>query len=1248
MFFFIKISKFRHFNGFTKLPYFLVLLIGLFITSCATNRPQYGKNVPFSPSSSQISFSDQPIHQFFLIGDAGNAEEENATITLDLLREKLNQADESSTLIFLGDNIYPNGMPSEEGTEERKMAELKLLKQIDIQKDFKGSTLFIPGNHDWYNGLKGLNEQEKFIEQHLGKKSFLPRKGCAIESKKIDENIGMIVIDSQWYLEDWDKNPNINSQCEITTKEDFFAEFERLLNNNQNKITFVVVHHPILDNGSHGGQFSLKKQLFPLEQPIPLPVIGSFINLIRKTSGISPQDNQNSMYREFNNRIKTLVGDQKNVVFLSGHDHNLQYAELGNIKQIISGSGSKTEAARAVRKNDFSYGNHGYAVVDVFENHSSIVRFYGNEQGEEKLLFEYRLTEPVISTQDLHYPENFPPTVKAQIYPDDLTEKKSVYNFLFGKHYRRYYNLEIEAPTLNLKDFDPSIFPVKSGGGHQSRSLRLQTSDGKQYVMRALKKSATRFLQALAFKDQYIEKEFENTVTEEFLLDFYTTAHPYYPFVISELSSPLGIYHTQPQLFYIPKQNILGQYNEDFGDELYMVEERPMKRFSDAENFGKPDDIISTKDLLTNLQADEKYKIDEKSFIRARLFDMLIGDWDRHEDQWRWAEFNENGQKIYRPIPRDRDQVFPKYDGVMLKLVMRLPALRHMQDFKDDIRNVKWFNMEAYPLDLALLQQSSLSDWLEQADYIALNLTDDIIDQSFRNLPEEVKDEEVKRIKELLKNRKLKLTEYAEEYYKVLHKTVVLHSTNKDDKILVTRLPKGETRIQMFRKKSVGDELFFDKTYSKQITKDIWIYGLNDDDDFIVQGDPDHPILLRLIGGNDNDSYQIENGRKVRIYDYNRHQNNLTGVGNAKTYLSQDYDLNQYDYRKPKYNQVMTLPSGGYNPDDGVKLGVSTTWTINKFDRNPFTRKHHFLANYYFATSGLELSYTGTFAKFINKWNLDIEARFTSPTFTTNFFGLGNETKSQHRSKGMDYNRVKMQTLSVSPSLYWLGKNNDRLTVKLKVEDVKVKRTRGRITEFSDEINPEVFKHQMYGDASIKYSFLNYDNLSLPTLGLSFELEAHWITNLRDTKKSFPYFIGSLGFIHKITKDETLTLATRVKGKAILNNNFEFFQGAAIGGDFEMRAYRAERFIGQESLFHSSDLRLLIGRTRKSFIPLKYGVLFGYDQGRVWLDGENSRKWHQSVGGGLWINGVNMITGNVNYFTGSDGGRISFGINFGF
>ena len=55
------------------------------------------------------------------------------------------------------------------------------------------------------------------------------------------------------------------------------------------------------------------------------------------------------------------------------------------------------------------------------------------------------------------------------------------------------------------------------------------------------------------------------------------------------------------------------------------------------EKFGSPEDIISTRDLLAELRESKNIKADEEKFIKNRLVDMLIGDWDRHYDQWRWA-----------------------------------------------------------------------------------------------------------------------------------------------------------------------------------------------------------------------------------------------------------------------------------------------------------------------------------------------------------------------------------------------------------------------------------------------------------------------------------------------------------------------------------------------------------------------------------------------------------------------------------
>jgi hypothetical protein len=1229
--------------------YSLAITLLIILNSCATKTSQYGKNVNANENENATD-TIKITHTFYLVGDAGNADEEQAQQTLELLHQKLKKSNKKATLLFLGDNIYPKGFPSDNNPSEKALAETKLTNQLKLTKGFKGKTIVIPGNHDWYNGIKGLELQSDFVTKYLNdKKAFLPRKSCPIEDVKIDSITTLIAIDSEWYLENWDNHPTINDNCDIKTREGFFDELENLLNKNQEKTVILAIHHPLLSNGTHGGQFSLEKQLFPLEQKIPLPVIGSFINLFRKTSGVSPQDLQNKQYTIYAKRIKTLLQKQKNVIVVSGHDHNLQYIYKENIPQIISGAGSKSEAARAVNPSDFSYGGNGYAVLTLFKSGDAKVAYFGNENNKEKLLFEHEIIKAKEINWATDIPNNFPPSFKTSIYTEEMTQKSLAHKFLFGNHYRKYYSLPIEAKTATLDTLMGGLKPIREGGGHQSVSLRMSDSKGREYVMRGMKKSATQFLQSVAFKDQYIVNDFQDTYAENFLLDFYTTSHPYTPFAVGDMADKLGLSHTNPVLYYIPKQKTLGEFNSNYGDALYMIEERPADNHLDAKNFGKPTNIIGTDDMMLNLHKDEKYSVDEKEYIKARLFDMLIGDWDRHSDQWRWGEYKKEGKVIYKPIPRDRDQAFSKYDGTLLSLLMNIPALRHMRTFKKEIDNVKWLNREPYPLDLAFLKTSEEKDWLDQAKYIQEHLSDSDIDNAFKELPKEVQDQTIEDIKAKLKNRKKQLQKYASEYFNVLSHTVMIAGTDKKDKFVINHNARKSIEIKVFRVKKEGHELIYTKNVSDAKTENLWIYGLDDSDIFEVIGNNKSKIKIRLIGGQNNDTYNIENGKRVIVYDFKSKENTYNLDSKTQTQLTDDYDVNLYNYEKPKYNVFSGLPNIGYNPDDGVKMGVNINYTVNNFKQNPYTQKHNLNAFYYFATGGLEFNYVAHFPGLLGKWVIDIESQYTTPNFAKNYFGYGNETLNYDQELGMDYNRVRIQQLKVAGAIRHVGRYGSEFYLQPFLEKMKVEDTEGRFINTLDGINPEVFNAQTFGGARIRYSFKNSDFKAKPTLGIAFAIEASWTANLEDTKQNFPSVESLLGFTHKIDKNGKLILASYIQGKAIFNNNYEFYQGATLGGDKNLRGYRNERFLGNAYYSQSSDLRLTIGKIRRTIVPMTYGILGGFDYGRIWLEGEDSKKWHTDYGGGLWLNAVNTITARISYFKSPDeAGRVIFGAAYSF
>ncbi|MEL7270349.1 MAG: metallophosphoesterase [Bacteroidota bacterium] len=1232
----------------------LLTVLVLLLSSCATYEAKYAQETTVL----QPEQNKEVEHTFYLIGDAGKSPVGGMNKALKNFKQHLDQADENSTAIFLGDNIYPAGFPSPKKEKEHKLAQNHLDAQLKTLEDFKGQPIFIPGNHDWYSdGPKGVKRQQDYIEEALdSKKVFQPRNGCPIEKINISDNIVVIVLDSEWYLTDWDKYPTMNDDCEIKGRVRFFEEFESLVKKNLDKTILVAIHNPMFTYGSHGGYYSFHQNLYPSGGKIPLPVLGSFINLLRKTSGASIADQQNMFYTHLKKRLVTLSQYSNRILFVSGHEHTLQYNVEQGIPQIVSGSGAKKGATRLIRGSKFSTGRMGHAILKVFTDGSSEVTYFspGEVEGEETLFFTEVLpkqTQAVVN----NYSRQIPAYKSASIYSDEEIDKSGFHKWLWGERYRKYYATKVKAPTVLLDTLYGGLTVVRKGGGNQSNSLRLKDKSGRQFVMRGLRKSAERYLQAIAFQEQFVIGEFDETYTQELLLDIYTGAHPYAPFTTGVLSDAVELYHTNPKLFYIPKQNTLGGFNSEFGDGLYMIEEHVSEGHDTLESFGKTKAIESTYDLIQKLRKDEKYRLDAQTYVRARLFDMLVGDWDRHVDQWRWAEFEDgDGNIVYKPIPRDRDQAYSLWgDGSVVGLASRVvPSLRIFEGFGEEIRNVRGFNSSprTFALDMALLPETTMDQWLEEARFIQNAITPEVIDEAMLAFPEEVRDETVAEIKRKLLTRKEKLAETAATYFGVINKYSVVTGTDKDDYFEIRSTANGGLAIKGFRiKKGEKADVFFDKVYEPEYTKQVWVYGLDDTDVFDVST-PTSKIKLRLIGGQNNDSYKIAEGsRKVLGYDFKDKKNDYSEAYGGRILRLRDYETNTYVFDKIKASNNQLLPNFGFNPDDGIILGLANTYIYNGFRQNPFTQRHSVQAGYYFATNGFDVNYDGEFANVFGKANLEISARFTSPNFARNFFGFGNETinNDDEEELELDFNRVKIETIQFAPAIVWRGRQGSKVALGVSYEQYEVEETEGRFIEgfFTDQGRD--LDQEFFG-VSAEYQYANYDTDAFPTMGMDFSLEGGYRMNLTDSDRAFAFLIPSLSITHKITSDGRLVLASQVKGHFNIGDDFEFYQGASIGANNGLRGFRFQRFTGKTAYFQNTDIRYSFRRSKTGLLPVTPGFFGGFDYGRVWFPGDSSTRWHNSYGGGFFANGADILSANIGLFNSADGMRFVFGLGFGF
>ena len=1227
---------------------FLNVLIILCFASCATYTVKYADEETKPENFDASAFSRKQIHKtFYLIGDAGGDKDGGSTYALDAFKKIIDTSDtKDDYAIFLGDNIYDAGLPLK-NNPERAEAERRLDIQLATVENFKGKTFFIPGNHDWYaDGVDGVKRQEKYIENALNdEEAFQPENGCPIEMKEVSDDVELMLLDTQWYLEEWDKYPTINDKCQIRTREAFFLEVENEFKKANEKTVVVVMHHPMYTNGSHGGQFALDKQLYPTQsRRVPLPGLASLVAQVRSQGGVSIQDRYNKRYNTLMKRLAALAQNSNKVVFASGHEHSIQYIENEGVKQIVSGAGAKNSAANLGKDGLFSYGGQGFAILDIYDDESSAVRFYAANKGDATLAFTTEVfpPAPIVNTDSL--PTLFPETVMATIYEQNNTEKSDVYRSFWGDHYRDVYGTPVEARVALIDTLMGGLSVDRKGGGHQTRSLRLRDGKGRNYNMRAVRKSAVQFLQTVPFKDKFVQDEFKETFTEDVVLDFYTSGHPYASLAIPSLSDAVGIYHTNPQLYYVPKHTALGKYNSDYGDELYIIEERPDDGFLDVASFGDPDGIDSTADLYKNLREDEEYQVDEGSYIRARVFDMLIGDWDRHADQWRWARFDKDGKKIYKPIPRDRDQVFSKFDGTFLGILKTLiPAARQFQNYDGDLSNIKWLNEAGITMDRALIKNATKKDWEREAMYIKDNLSDAAIDNAFTMLPKEVQLEGVDEIKAALKERRDQIVEFADEYYRYLNDLVVITGTDKDDHFEITRSD-DETLVEVSRiKDDVVQEPFVTRKIQSGETKDLWIYGLDDDDSFHVSGNGNNPIRIKLIGGQENDTYTIEDGRRLKVYDHKTEPNTIKSEGGATVVRTNTYSLNTYDPLKKKASNNYVLPTVGFNPDDGFLVGLTNVFTTTGFKNDPYTSQHTINAGYYFATSGLDLGYEGIFANTFGQWNLTVGGRFTNDSFASNFFGFGNETENPDDELGRDFNRVRNRNIEARLGVESDNTFGSKIRFTSSYEFVEVERTDGRFIDvgFVPETS-DFFEGQSFLGLEGAYTYVSSDNDANPTRGMEFAAIIGGKRNLNDGSRMYAYFNPKLGFYNALSANRKWVLKTLVQSQINFGNDFEFYQGAGLGARTGLRGYRFDRFLGKSSLAGSADVRYSFNRFRTAIIPIQIGIFGGADLGRVWNDGEDSEQWHNDVGGGFWINMVETISGQLGAFVGDDGLRVNF------
>lgn len=810
------------------------------------------------------------------------------------------------------------------------------------------------------------------------------------------------------------------------------------------------------------------------------------------------------------------------------------------------------------------------------------------------------------------------PYVKGCVY--DTTEKtrkvvasdeykaSSIHKWLLGKNYRDLWSTPIEVEVLDLQKYAGGLEPVMRVGGMQTLGLALKGADGRNYTFRGIDKDPTSFL----------PPSFQDTLADRLIQDQTTAAHPAGAVVAPPIAEAAGILHNIPELMVMPDDPGLGEFREAFANVLGTIEEYPSPASDSHPGTFGATEILSSVEMWNRMLAGPENRIDPRAFLRARFVDILLGDWDRHRKQWRWAKIPST--QGWQPIPEDRDQVFASYGGVVLSWVRwSNPQLVKFKDYYTGMEGMTWNGRE---MDRLLLTELEFPIWEEIAKDVQSRVTDDVIEKVFLRMPKEYYNLSGQEIKRSLKQRRDKLPSAAAKFYKHLAAEVNVHCTDRDDWVEVQRMDNGDIDVKVslaMEGKKTGNTYYRRRFHPKE-TKEIRIYLHNGNNFVVTSGGRFREIMVRVIGGDDQDQVDDSKGGGLYFADVAGKNQLIRGPGSS--FDGRFYDppppedpdntlLEHRDWGRHTAPQVYP----GFSSDIGLFFGGGMISKGYGFRYAPYADSHKILVGYATnAQSGL-FDYWGEFRKPNSSLFSTFSVLVTGLEFLR-FYGYGNETSA---GESDDFYKIRQRMISIFPALHYSFSPSFEIYSGIQF---KFNAAKDDPDTLLGQIRPYGYKSFTQAGFRLGFKWDTRNPRVASDPGFRAEAEGFVYPKAATVEDTFSGVEGEAAAYISVAKP--LILALSAGGKK-LSGSYPYTDAAYIGGATTVRGYNRNRFAGDASLYGRIELRATLGKTI-FIIPGEYGLFGLTDIGRVYFNGESSDKWHLAYGGGIFFSVLDLAT----------------------
>ncbi|MBI5857931.1 MAG: hypothetical protein HZB42_09845 [Sphingobacteriales bacterium] len=817
--------------------------------------------------------------------------------------------------------------------------------------------------------------------------------------------------------------------------------------------------------------------------------------------------------------------------------------------------------------------------------------------------------------------------------------------FWMGANYRKEWNTPIRVPVINLSAEHGGLTPVKRGGGKQTKSLRLEDPNGRQYTFRSIAKFIT---------SKTLPGDLQSEAAADLVSDGVSASYPYAALSMAVLSEAAGVPHGHPRLVMVPDDPKLGEYQKDFANLMVLYEER----LPDSVKKGWDTDEVAEK-----LEKDNDNDVDQLAMLRVRILDMFVMDLDRHEDQWIWGAWDNGKGKTFYPIAKDRDQAFYINQGLLPGFVKGRALVPQLEGFKPKAKSIERFNFAARNLDRFFLNQLGEEEWKKEVESFLAKMTDKVIEDALAVQPKEIRDISAAKIIQTLKDRRNYIVADVMEYYHFLAEIVSITGSDKKELYHITRNDDGSVLVEVYKITKEGNQStkMYERKFDPFYTKEIRIYGFDGDDEFTVNGTNDK-LKIRLIGGGGTDAFK--NTAKVQpgtiIYD--KSDGNNTVTGGFKNKISNDSTVNKFERIYYKYPYQSIFVNVGFNPDDGIFFGPTFKYIRHGFRKSPYKTFNQFKGLYAFSTSAVNLQYNNEFISvFGKKTDIITDISYRGPNATTNFFGYGMDKIYDKTKPGKfkfyriryDLGDITLQLrhrfsekvmLAIGPSYqFYHYDSTDKFN---KIRNVEVTTPNGLNTGIFD-------KRQSYFGAKLSLMVDTRDNKAVPGKGITWNTNFSYHSGIgNNSYKSVTQLNADFAFYLSLVKD-WLVWANRIgggvtSGSGSQSQPFEFFQAQYLGSDDCLRGYRKNRWAGNSKFFNQTELRLKLANLKTYLFPASFGMFAFVDVGRVWVKNDAVSKMATGYGGGFWFAPLRRITFTLSYAMSSEDNIPMFGFGWKF